>query len=94
MRYAQPPINNLRLANTVPYKGNPLVKANRYGKGCLQLDDFAECSGLGEDYLALNVIRPSGTNAAHNKHAGNGIPRHSVALSNSARLLTNALDTM
>lgn len=61
--YAQPPIDDLRFSNPVPFpnKPNKNIDATAYGPGCSQLSSFAQYNGLSEDCLTLNIIRPAKT---------------------------------
>lgn len=63
IRYALPPLHDLRFANPVAYPSSPgkLFNATNYGPGCTQIRYYLKYNGLSEDCLTLNVIRPSGT---------------------------------
>jgi carboxylesterase type B len=60
IRYAMPPIGDLRFENPQrpPAQPNHTFLATDYGPGCLQDPSYALYNGLSEDCLTLNVIRP------------------------------------
>ncbi|KAH7038482.1 Alpha/Beta hydrolase protein [Macrophomina phaseolina] len=66
IRYAEPPIGSLRFADPEPYhSGSPdqEVDTSSYGPGCLQDPTLEKENGLSEDFLTLNVVRPTGANS-------------------------------
>ena len=67
VRYAQPPVGNLRWRPPVEYRANSqeLVQAHSFGSGCTQPDSPSRYTKIigSEDCLFLNVWRPSGVSS-------------------------------
>jgi len=66
IRYAKPPVGELRFAPPEPWPSQPgaPVNATSYGPGCPQLSAFETYNGLSEDCLTLNVVVPSDHNSS------------------------------
>ncbi|KAH7086983.1 Alpha/Beta hydrolase protein [Paraphoma chrysanthemicola] len=61
IRYARPPVGDLRFAPPQPWQSldDAIVDATAYGPGCPQLPGFELYNGLSEDCLTLNIVAPS-----------------------------------
>ncbi|CAK7210231.1 hypothetical protein SEUCBS140593_000764 [Sporothrix eucalyptigena] len=67
IRYAAPPVGNLRFANPQRFSShsNQTFQATDYGPGCLQDPTYALYNGFSEDCLTLNIVRPQHTPTSH-----------------------------
>lgn len=61
IRYATPPVGELRFTSPVFYNGSAseMINATEYGLGCPQIPLEVGANGEGEDCLTLNIARPA-----------------------------------